>query len=490
MTVALSGMVATIGLPQPWGLVNVSGVVVRAHGTLSGQDTQTYTANFASLVPGSGSVTAYLAATLAQIQQNPISIPGPPVGHPAYNPNFVPTVGYATNTYSVSLAAVTGAPNNTSAFELFRTTLTAGQVTMSVINTIGQVRAGLRKAYPDAVLVSGGVLTPAQAQTVLSPSVSGLTHTLPAVSGAAGLLFQFVNDSNGPWTIARGGTDTIIGLLTGSGTTVVIPASGSIALWADSSPAAWCMVASSMNFLNPAGGVLTGTYPNPGMAPTGASAGNYSKPNLSVTADGRITSVADSGAQVFTSSGNFTVPAGIFKLKVRLWGAGGGSGGVAASGVETASSGGSGGGYSEGLVAVSPGNVIAVTIGIGGNPGNGTPTNGTDGGNSLFGVAMSATGGGASIGVVNSISNYVPNAGQGFGGYLNVGGQSGFGGTSFGAGRVAGGAGGGAFGTSITTGNTSAAGGIFPGGGGGGAAIFSGGANGGTGGNGLCIVEF
>lgn len=82
--ISFSGMVATINLPAPWGVVSSSGVVVRAHGTLTGQDTTSYTVNFASLVPGTGSVTAYAAATIQQIQQNPFPVPGPPPGFPSY----------------------------------------------------------------------------------------------------------------------------------------------------------------------------------------------------------------------------------------------------------------------------------------------------------------------------------------------------------------------------------------------------------------------
>ena len=86
-----------------------------------------------------------------------------------------------------------------------------------------------------------------------------------------------------------------------------------------------------------------------------------------------------SNIQIFTSSGSFTVPAGILKLKVRLWGAGGG-GGASFSTTQGASAGGGGGGYSEGILSVTPGTVITATVSAAGAGGNGTPTAGSAGG--------------------------------------------------------------------------------------------------------------
>ncbi len=250
MTLSFSGMVATVGLPPPWGLISSGGVVIRAHGALTGQDTQTYAVNFASLVPASGSVTAYLVATPAQIQQNSFSIPGPPQGHPSFNPNFVPTIGYASTVDSVALAASGAAPGNSSSFELFRTTLTAGQSVISVVNTVGQVRAADRKAWPGAVLASGGALTAAQAQTVLSPASVGLTSTLPPASGAGGLVYNLVNPTSGNWTIATTGSDLVAGFgLSGASgaSSIVLPPSGAVVLWGGAAYGTWSVLGASPN---------------------------------------------------------------------------------------------------------------------------------------------------------------------------------------------------------------------------------------------------
>ena len=74
-----------------------------------------------------------------------------------------------------------------------------------------------------------------------------------------------------------------------------------------------------------------------------------------------------SGVQSFVSSGSFTVPMGVSQAEVEVWGAGSGS---YASVPGLPSGGGSGGGYARRLVTgLIPGQVVAVTVGIGGLPG-------------------------------------------------------------------------------------------------------------------------
>lgn len=81
-----------------------------------------------------------------------------------------------------------------------------------------------------------------------------------------------------------------------------------------------------------------------------------------------------SNFQVFNSSGTFTVPAGITKVMVELWGAGGGGGGGGGGGYSNHGGnggGGGGGGYVKDILNVSPGQSINVTIGSGGGYGLG-----------------------------------------------------------------------------------------------------------------------
>lgn len=65
------------------------------------------------------------------------------------------------------------------------------------------------------------------------------------------------------------------------------------------------------------------------------------------------------------------VPAGVTTLLIECWGGGGGGG---------TASGGNGGGYIVGLITVTPGNIVNMTIGAGGKGGSPT-VNGTTGGN-------------------------------------------------------------------------------------------------------------
>jgi hypothetical protein len=240
MTLNWSGLVATVTLPPPWGIVSSGGVVVRAHGAVTGIDTQSYSVDFTSVVPGAGSITAYLAATITSIQQNAIPIPGPPQGHPSYNPNFIPTTSYTQTVFSVALAAVTGGIDNINTFELSRVTLVPSQTVITSGSAVGWQRAGQYRAVPPLSLASGGILTLSQAHEVLTPSVPGLTHTLPLASTGGGLIYTLVNPTTGAWTIATSGANLITGLNAVTGvTTLTVPALGAAQLWGNAAAGAW-----------------------------------------------------------------------------------------------------------------------------------------------------------------------------------------------------------------------------------------------------------
>jgi hypothetical protein len=186
-----------------------------------------------------------------------------------------------------------------------------------------------------------------------------------------------------------------------------------------------------------------------------------------------------------TTEGGWQVPAGVSSVRVRIW-AGGGAGGTGFGGP---GGGGAGGGYCEGYYNVTPGEVIAITVGNGG-AGSGTP-----GGNSNFGALASAIGGSAGAdGAPSGTGLGGSPGGTGSGTGFSVSGAPG--GAAFIASpTVMSGAGGGAFGGAGTVSAVGAAtgaviagvNGVSPGAGGSGG-IGTG--VGGIGGPGLVLVEW
>lgn len=124
--------------------------------------------------------------------------------------------------------------------------------------------------------------------------------------------------------------------------------------------------------------------------------------------------VKPSTMERLTGSGNWTVPAGVTRVKVRLVGGGGGS-------IDPAGAGG-GGGYVEGVLDVTPGAVVAYVVGGGGGPGgNGADTT-FNGAASFKGVGgLAAGGGGTGSG---SDVTFVVDGGNGGTGAGSIGGPS------------------------------------------------------------------
>jgi hypothetical protein len=166
-----------------------------------------------------------------------------------------------------------------------------------------------------------------------------------------------------------------------------------------------------------------------------------------------------SGVQSFTSSGNFTVPAGVTQVEVELWGGGAGSY-ASISGV--ASGGGSGGGYARKLVTgLTPGQTIAVAVGLGGSGGTAAGAAAGAGGTSSFGQIVSATGGNLNyLATTAAPQNGATPPGLGVGGDVNFTGSAGQAGI-LNQGGMGGAAPMGGMQNSGTTGKT----GTFPGGG-------------------------
>jgi len=125
--------------------------------------------------------------------------------------------------------------------------------------------------------------------------------------------------------------------------------------------------------------------------------------------------------QTFTSSGTYTKPSGITKVKVIVT-AGGGSGGANNTADDVASGGGAGGTAIE-VIDVSSVSTVTVTVGSGGAQVSGA-SHGNAGGSSSFGSYCSATGGGGGR-EGNSGGVYGGAGGSATGGNINIEGGDG-----------------------------------------------------------------
>lgn len=208
------------------------------------------------------------------------------------------------------------------------------------------------------------------------------------------------------------------------------------------------------------------------------------------------------GVQTFTASGTYTPTSGCRYVKVTAIGAGGGGGGAYSSSSGASLNNGGGGG-GEGATALYYGtagaSVQTVTVGTGGPGGSGSST-GTTGGSTSFG-ALAVAGGG--LGGVGGNTTGIFNASRGgAGGTASAGtilfngadGTNGVGAGSSGDDMASGGNGGGRGGRggAVTdSGTQTGANGSGYGGGGGGAARADAGTSlaGGTGANGIVIIE-
>jgi hypothetical protein len=138
-----------------------------------------------------------------------------------------------------------------------------------------------------------------------------------------------------------------------------------------------------------------------------------------------------SRGQVFTSSGTFTIPAGVSAVKVTVVGGGGGGGSMYDTG-NAGSGGGAGGACIKYLTGLTSGNTLSVTIGAGGAGGIGAQgfggavpvaggtTTVSSGTQSI--TTLSATGGDRGGNTYNSDFNRITNGGVGTNGDLNING--------------------------------------------------------------------
>lgn len=123
------------------------------------------------------------------------------------------------------------------------------------------------------------------------------------------------------------------------------------------------------------------------------------------------------GYQLFTENGIFTVPDGVNKVNISACGGGGGGGGMNHASGQL----GGGGGYSQFIldktIDVSPGSIIDITIGSGGNGASYYNEGGSKGGSTVIGDILTLAGGNGGGAYSNPIAGT-------YGGSGSVGGTS------------------------------------------------------------------
>lgn len=453
-TATPTALVVNVAAPLPFQILFGSGVLASAHGTVTGQDTQSYAVNFAGVVPASGSVTAYLIASYQQIQQGAYQVVGPPVGHPDYNPNFQPYIAYATLVDSMALSASITPPDNSTTFELGRCTLAAGATGVGAIDPTYQMR---RSAFntTQVIQVSGNTaLTGAYAGKVVQVTAPA-TLTLPPVATSTGQMYGVSALVSGvALQPAAGG---IFGAYSASvtGVSSIVLAQGS-SVMVHAQDGVWQVMQIGGPVFPPNTLLANPTGLSAIAGPTGLStmldtisnalgsllvrgAGGWSFVSASGVAVGSVLTMGTSGIPAWGASGNghqllqvdiittsetWNKPAGATAFEVWVIGGGGGGDGIGAGG--GFGSVGSAGGGAYGFFTSGIGATELVTIGAGGPGGGDSPTvnPGISGGTTSFGAHIAATGGSRGSG-----------GGIGSGGSLRV--QGGTGGYNFGIGGCA-----------------------------------------------------
>ncbi|MCX5496424.1 hypothetical protein OSH11_17085 [Kaistia dalseonensis] len=122
---------------------------------------------------------------------------------------------------------------------------------------------------------------------------------------------------------------------------------------------------------------------------------------------------------------SFVVPAGVYLVYAKVWGAGGGGGGAQYTSARAAAMGGAGGAYAERYIPVTPGQTLAIVIGGGGSGGSASGGNGGQGGSSSVAGSVIAPGGSGGVGATDTLAGGSVPGGVATTGTVNIAGNPG-----------------------------------------------------------------
>ncbi len=351
LTITPSNLTIAVVAGSNFRLLDGNGNLAGFYGTTNGATTDTLTIDFSSFVPSSGSQLVYLLASKLAITENPVAVIGPPIGHPDYNPANAPFTWNFETLDSIQLVASTTAPDNVTTFEVLRTTLVAGQTSITSYST-----ANARYAQPN------------QSVIVYAGNPNG---NLAGVQGGNGVTPSIVWDTS----------DNLFWVCTTTG-------SDSTAVWTG---AANLQGNSSYTF--DVANAVPGTQ---NAIPITQADTRYA----SISAFTRMSSYTSAGTYTFT------VPAGVTKIKAIVTGGGGGGAGCTPAGGNNyqSAAGGGAGGTAIGVYTVTPGTNITITVGAAGTAGAAANGNGGTGGTSSFGAFATAAGGTGGAWATNVVS--------------------------------------------------------------------------------------
>ena len=255
LSFSYSGLDITVNAPLPFMALFSDGTLASANGTTDGESSSSATVDFSSLVPSTGSITAYLVATSGSVAQSPTTTVGPPVGHPDYNPSFSPYTAYSEQQDTLIFQATTTEPDNLNTLFIASTVLSAGQTTITTSSTVGQVRAGAILSRNGEVLAAdlGSGAAASNVGTLGGSLVGTLPNpTLAATGATSGTYINpitiTVDEDGRVSNIANVPNWNVPGNVTASGTIV---ASGTATAAAATSPANLIPYGQAFQFLQP-----------------------------------------------------------------------------------------------------------------------------------------------------------------------------------------------------------------------------------------------